>query len=113
MPQLKKDAPLDVLEISSKAEAQADDCRRALRILQNPSNVAIWALLTGGIGIVKREQAGVSVLVSAEVWRVEIALRRDGRRTLVWIEWSHERITGELYFLVDPANWRNQVIADL
>jgi hypothetical protein len=56
----------------------------------------------------------VPVLVSAEVSRVELALRRDvaGGR-LFGSSGPCERITGKLYFLVDPANRRNQVIADL
>jgi len=56
----------------------------------------------------------VPVLVSAEVSRVEVALRRDvaGGRSF-GSSGPCERITGKLYFLVDPANRRNQVIADL
>ena len=56
----------------------------------------------------------VPVLVSAEVSRVEVALRRDvaGGRSF-GSSGPYERITGKLYFLVDPANRRNQVIADL
>jgi hypothetical protein len=57
MPYLKKDAPPDVLEILRQAEAQADECWQALEIVGSPSNVAVWALLTGGIGVVEREQA--------------------------------------------------------
>jgi len=56
----------------------------------------------------------VPVLVGAEVSRVEVASRRDvaGGRSF-GSSGSYERITGKLYFLVDPANKRNQVIADL
>lgn len=54
---LKNEAPSEVLETLRQAEAQADECWRPLQILQNPSNVAVWALLAGGIGIVEREQA--------------------------------------------------------
>ena len=57
MAYLKKDAPADVVETLRLAEAQADECWRALQILENPSNVAVWALLVGGIQIVEREQA--------------------------------------------------------
>jgi hypothetical protein len=55
----------------------------------------------------------VPVLVSAEVSRVEVALRHDvaGGRSF-GSSGPCERITGKLYFLVDPANRRNQVIAD-
>ena len=50
----------------------------------------------------------------AEVSRVEIASRRDvaaGRS--FGSAGAYERLTGKIYFLVDPANQRNQVIADL
>ena len=57
MPYLKKDAPREALETASQVEAQVDDCWRILQIVQNPSNVAIWALLAGGIERVEREQA--------------------------------------------------------
>lgn len=52
--------------------------------------------------------------VGAEVSRVEIASRRDvaGGRAF-GSRGPYERITGKLYFLIDPANKRNQVIADL
>jgi hypothetical protein len=57
MAYLKKDAPADVVETLRQAEAQADECWRGLQILKNPSNTALWVLLTGGIGMVEREQA--------------------------------------------------------
>jgi hypothetical protein len=57
MAYLKKDAPADVVETLRQAEAQADECWRDLQILQNPSNTTLWVLLTGGIGMVEREQA--------------------------------------------------------
>src|SRR5690242_246908 len=53
-------------------------------------------------------------LAGAEVSRVEIALRRDvaaGRS--FGSAGPYERMTGKIYFLIDPANQRNQVIADL
>ena len=53
-------------------------------------------------------------VVSAGGSRVEVALRRDvaGGRSF-GSSGPYERITGKLYFLVDPANRRNQVIVDL
>src|SRR5256885_9702912 len=53
-------------------------------------------------------------LAGAEVSRVEIASRRDvaaGRS--FGSAGPYERMTGKIYFLIDPANQRNQVIADL
>src|SRR5436190_15372211 len=57
MPYLKAEAPSDVAKVLREAEAQADDCWRALQIRYYPTNVAIWAQLTGGIRAVEREQA--------------------------------------------------------
>jgi hypothetical protein len=56
----------------------------------------------------------VPLLVSGEVSRVEIASRRDvaGGRSF-GSAGPYERITGKLYFLIDPANQRNLVVADL
>ena len=51
---------------------------------------------------------------NAEVSRVEIASRREvaaGRS--FGSAGPYERMTGKIYFLIDPANQRNQVIADL
>lgn len=56
MAYLKREAPSEVLETVRQVEGQADECWRTLQILQNPSNVAVWALLTGGIAAVEREQ---------------------------------------------------------
>ncbi len=52
--------------------------------------------------------------VAAEISRVEVASRRDlaGGRSFGSIG-PYEQIAGKLYFLVDPANKRNQVVADL
>jgi len=53
-------------------------------------------------------------LAGAEVSRVEIASRRDvaaGRS--FGSAGPYERMTGKIFFLIDPANPRNQVIADL
>jgi hypothetical protein len=54
---LKKDLPRDVLDVVQAVEDRADECWRDLWILPNPSEVAVWAFLTGGIAIVEREQA--------------------------------------------------------
>ena len=56
----------------------------------------------------------VPALVAAEVSRVEITSRRDvaNGRSFGSVG-PYERIAGTLHFLIDPANRRNQVIADL
>lgn len=56
MATLKKDAPPHVVEALRQIEAQADECWRPLQILECASNIATWALLTGGIRIVENEQ---------------------------------------------------------
>ncbi len=56
----------------------------------------------------------VPALVGAEVTRVEITSRRDaaGGRSF-GSTGAYERLAGKIYFAIDPANRRNQVIADL
>jgi hypothetical protein len=56
----------------------------------------------------------VPAMVSAEVSRVEITGRRDfaAGRTF-GAAGPYEQLTGTVYFLIDPANARNAVIADL
>src|SRR6266850_7560667 len=71
------------------------------RLLRN----AAWSVLIAFL---------VPVLVSAEVSRVELTSRRDvaAGRSFGSVG-PYERIAGKIYFVVDPANKRNQVIADL
>jgi hypothetical protein len=56
----------------------------------------------------------VPALVSAEVSRVDITSRREaaGGRSF-GPAGPYERLAGKVYFLIDPGNKRNQVIADL
>src|SRR5262249_2688083 len=56
----------------------------------------------------------VPALVSAEVSRVEMTSRRDaaGGRSF-GPAGVYERLAGKIYFLIDPGNKRNQVIADI
>lgn len=56
----------------------------------------------------------VPALVAAEVSRVEITSRRDaaGGRSF-GSAGPYERLAGKIYFAIDPANRRNEVIADL
>jgi hypothetical protein len=57
MAYLKDDIPPDVAEVLRQAEAQADECWRALQLRHCPTDLAIWAVLTGGIRLVEGEQA--------------------------------------------------------
>jgi hypothetical protein len=56
----------------------------------------------------------VPVILHAEVSRVDITSRRDvaNGRSFGSVG-PYERMVGKLYFLIDPASKRNQVIADL
>jgi hypothetical protein len=38
-------------------ESRADECWRTLELFRHPSNVAVWALLTGGIARAERAHA--------------------------------------------------------
>jgi hypothetical protein len=58
MPLLKHELSRELLDAVQTVEDRADDCWRPLQILGNPSDVAVWALLTGGIAVVEREQNG-------------------------------------------------------
>ena len=53
---LKKDAPPGLRENLRQVEARADECWRPLELLERPSNVSVWALLTGGVAMVEQEQ---------------------------------------------------------
>jgi hypothetical protein len=110
MANLKKDTLPDLVETQRKAEAQADECWRGLQILYNPSNVAIWALLTGGIRIVEREQAARG----SNTPHFDAMLGNVSRSLAVAVKWAmrrgqpiaaplNRRWTGELAAAVDQA----------
>src|SRR5580704_10841047 len=75
------------------------------RLARHAAQLALLVL----IGVLIRP-----ALSRAEVSRVEIASRRDvaGGRSF-GATGTYERLTGKIYFAIDPANARNQVIADL
>ena len=56
MAYLKNEIPADIAEVLCQAEAQADECWRALHLRHYPADLAIWAVLTGGIRMVEGEQ---------------------------------------------------------
>lgn len=84
MPHLKREAPPDVLETVGRVEAQADACWRTLQLLQNPSDIAIWALLTGGIEQVEREQAARG----SNTPHFDAMLANLGRLLAIGIKWA-------------------------
>jgi hypothetical protein len=49
MPYLKKDAPLELVESVRQIEERADACAAELALFKTHSNLALWALLVGGI----------------------------------------------------------------
>jgi hypothetical protein len=52
---LKKDASSVLIEAVRLIEERADECFKALSLLKQPSNIAIWSLLVGGIRRVEQQ----------------------------------------------------------
>lgn len=111
MAYLKTDAPADVVETLRQLEAQADECWRALQIRYYPSNIAMWALLTGGIRAVEREQAAPR---GSNTLHFDAMLGNLSRLLAVAVKWAirhgqpvsgplSKRWTGELSAAVDQA----------
>jgi hypothetical protein len=84
MPYLKAEAPSDVAQVLKEAEARADDCWRGLQIRHYPTNVAIWAQLTGGISAVEREQAAGG----SNTPHFDMVLGNLGRLLPVAVKWA-------------------------
>ena len=85
MAYLKKDAPEEVVETLGRIEARADECWRPLLILEAPANLAVWALLTGGIQIVERERAAPG---SSNTSHFSAMLQNLGRLPVIAVKWS-------------------------
>src|SRR5262245_6861035 len=101
MASLKKDLTREQLDAVQALEARADECWRALDLVRHPSNVAVWALLTGGVAKVERAQSArggsntphfdallgnLSRLLAIGVkWAL-----RHGRPGLLDRSWTHE-----------------------
>jgi len=60
MPFLKNEAPPELVESVGRIESCADACHTSLPLLKIPSNIAVWGLLTGSIGIVEEAAAEYS-----------------------------------------------------
>jgi hypothetical protein len=54
---IKRDAPTEVVEAIRRIEERADGCFSLLALLELHSNVAVWALLVGGIRMLEQEIA--------------------------------------------------------
>ena len=57
MAYLKDEIPADIAEVLCQVEAQADECWRTLHLRHYPADLAIWAVLTGGVRMAEGEQA--------------------------------------------------------
>ena len=106
MAYLKKDAPDKVVETLDRIEGRADECWRPLRILRVPANLAVWALLTGGIQIVEREQAA---LRSSNTFHLTAALQNLGRLLAIAVKWSFRRAQPSAARL--PTDWSHELNA--
>jgi hypothetical protein len=109
MAYLKSDAPPEVIEALRQAEAQADECWRGLQIRHYPSNFAVWAVLTGGIRVVEREQAARG----SNTAHFDAMLANLSRLLAVAVKWAmghgqppadlKRRWTGELSTSIDQV----------
>lgn len=82
---LKKDAPHDTVDSISRIEAVADAHYKALRLLNLPKNISIWALLVGGIKLIEQE-------ISArgdDTFDLTATLLNVSRFLAVGIRWMH------------------------
>jgi hypothetical protein len=87
MPFLKRDAPTVLVDLVSRIEAHADACHLNLSILNIPSNVALWALLTGGVQML--ETAGTEHNEHSKDF--SIALVNAGRSMPIAMKWVAKR----------------------
>jgi hypothetical protein len=109
MAYLKDEIPADIAEILCQAEARADECWRALRLRHYPADLAIWAVLTGGIRMVEGEQA----TRGSNTPHFDAMLANLSRLLAVAVKWAighgqppadpPRRWTGELSAAVDQA----------
>jgi hypothetical protein len=109
MAYLKDEIPADIAEILRQAEARADECWRALHLRHYPADLAIWAVLTGGIRMVEGEQA----TRGSNTPRFDAMLANLSRLLAVAVKWAighgqppadaPRRWTGELSAAVDQA----------
>src|SRR5437016_4827496 len=109
MAHLKNDATADIAEVLRQAEAQADECWRGLQLRHHSANLAGWAVLTGGIRLVEREQAARG----SNTPHFDVMLGSLSRLLATALKWTihhgqpaadlNKRWTGELSAAVDQA----------
>lgn len=110
-PCLKKNASRELIESIRQIEDQADQCFHALTILALPSNVALWALLVGGVHLIEREidnrgdntpQLDATLINASNV--VSIAMKWVMRRE------NHSSVGGRRNWTLSLAAMVNQAI---
>jgi hypothetical protein len=109
MAYLKNEAPAYTTVVLREAEAQADECWRALQLRHYPADLAVWTVLTGGIRMVEREQAARG----SNTPHFDAMLGNLSRLLATAVKWAirhgqpaadlKRRWTGELSAAVDQA----------
>jgi hypothetical protein len=109
MVHLKDGIPGEFAEMLSQAEAQADECWRLLHLRHYPADLAIWAVLTGGVRRVEDEQA----IRGSNTPHFDVLLANLSRLLAIAVKWAMghgqpaadppRRWTGELSAAVEQA----------
>jgi hypothetical protein len=81
---LKKDAPQELLEALRRIEERADGCFGSLALLRVHSNVAVWAVLGGGINMVEHEIEQRTGDYTADLTAALLNVSRLARLALRW-----------------------------
>jgi len=81
---LKKDAPPQTVDAIQNIEQRADGCFTSLALLNLHSNVAVWALLVGGIEMIEREIAARGDNTA----QLSATLQNVGRLTSIAMKWA-------------------------
>jgi len=82
----KEDAPPEVVEAIRQIEERADACWQSLSILDVHTNVAVWAMLVGGIRMVEQEIA----LRGDNTLDLFATLQNVSRMLAIAVKWSHK-----------------------
>ena len=84
MVHLKDGIPGEFAEMLSQAEAQADECWRLLHLRHYPADLAIWAVLTGGVRRVEDEQA----IRGSNTPHFDVLLANLSRLLAIAVKWA-------------------------
>lgn len=83
---LKTNAPPDLIATLDRLEKTADDCWRTLRIVNNPANVGLWALLTHVVHVIEQRR----VQVPPGTGRFDVMLANLSRAEAVALKWASQ-----------------------